>query len=220
MRTKSMILGAALLAAGVASSMAQSNVYSLNVVGYVNVPLVSGFSTFANPLDFDGTGTNNTIQGVFGNQLPGNSQVYIFSGGTFSSSYIFSSRGGWTGNAPLNPGEGVFVSCPSATNVTIVGQVLQGTVTNQYIASGFSLVGGVIPVQAAIDSTGNGGLQYTPTANDQVYFWDTVGQGWNTSTIFARGSWTSGDPVIVPGTAYFLSTANPTPSWVTSFTVQ
>ena len=51
----------AALAAGVATSMAQSsNVYSLNVVGYVNVTLpslnpssVGGLSFIANPLDDD-----------------------------------------------------------------------------------------------------------------------------------------------------------------------
>src|SRR5207249_3273515 len=36
MRTKTLLAAAAMLAAGFASSMAQSNVYSLNVVGYVN----------------------------------------------------------------------------------------------------------------------------------------------------------------------------------------
>jgi len=217
-----MILGAALLAAGVASSMAQSNVYSLNVVGYVTVPFTNGITAFANPLDFDGTGTNNTIVGVFSNSLPANSTVYIWSGGGFNSSLIYSARGGWTGNAPLNPGEGVFVSCPSATNVTVVGQVLQGTLTNAYITTGFSLLGSVIPVQNTIDSTGNGGLQYVPTGNDTVYFWDPVGQGWNTSTIYAArsSSWTAGSPVFVPGTSYFLSTSNPNPTWVTTFTVQ
>src|SRR5437870_431669 len=37
MRTK-VLLSMAALAAGVATSMAQSNVYSLNIVGYANVP--------------------------------------------------------------------------------------------------------------------------------------------------------------------------------------
>jgi len=218
-----MILGAALLAAGVATSMAQSNVYSLNVVGYVNVNFTNGFTCFANPLDADGTGTNNTIIGVFSNSLPNGSQVYLWTNGGFNYSVIYNTRlGGWTGNGPLNPGEGVFVSCPTATNVTIVGQVLQGTLTNQYITPGFSLIGSVIPVQTNIDSTGNGGLQYTPTTGDQVYFWDTVGQGWNSSTIYNPrvGGWASGDPVLVPGTGYFLSAASASPTWVTSFTVQ
>src|ERR1043165_8066346 len=41
MRTKTLVC-AAILAAGLASSMAQSNVYSLNVVGYYNVVIPGG----------------------------------------------------------------------------------------------------------------------------------------------------------------------------------
>jgi hypothetical protein len=84
-----------------------------------------------------------------------------------------------------------------------------------------NLIGSTIPVQNTIDSTGNGGLQYVPTSGDTVYFWDPVGQGWNSSTGYStRGGWSGGSPVIVPGVAYFLSTSNPSPSWVTTFTVQ
>ena len=47
MRTKTLLLTAALAAAGVVSSMAQ--VYSVNSVGYVNLTLPNGFSMIANP---------------------------------------------------------------------------------------------------------------------------------------------------------------------------
>src|SRR4051812_38861431 len=51
MRTKTAILTAALVAAGALSSMAQ-NVYSVNVVGYVNVTLnANKFTMVANPLN-------------------------------------------------------------------------------------------------------------------------------------------------------------------------
>jgi hypothetical protein len=57
MRTRSILLGAALLAAGVASSMAQvSNVFSVNVVGYVSIDVTSNkYKLMQNPLD-DGKG--------------------------------------------------------------------------------------------------------------------------------------------------------------------
>jgi hypothetical protein len=50
MRTKALLCTSA-VAAGVATSMAQPNVYSLNVVGYVNVPIQGGvsFNLLANP---------------------------------------------------------------------------------------------------------------------------------------------------------------------------
>src|SRR5580704_8349750 len=62
MRTKTLLLTAALVAAGVASSMAQSNVYSLNIVGYVNIPVTKGkLYMLNNPFD---TGTGNNISNV------------------------------------------------------------------------------------------------------------------------------------------------------------
>src|ERR1700674_3452751 len=73
MRTKTLICAAALLAAGVATSMAQSNVYSLNVVGYVNVPTTGGgfFNMIANPLN----NANNSITNLFSTAQDGD-QVY------------------------------------------------------------------------------------------------------------------------------------------------
>src|SRR6185369_1228000 len=82
MRTK-LLAAAAILAAGIASSMAQSNVYSLNVVGYVNRTFVGGglFSLTSNPLNT----TNNTLAGIFGANgvgLPSGSQVQAWNYGT------------------------------------------------------------------------------------------------------------------------------------------
>ena len=75
MRTK-LIAAAAILAAGLASSMAQSNVYSLNVVGYVNKTFVAGgFTAAANPLN----GTNNSLNTIMkGTQVPDNTLVFLW----------------------------------------------------------------------------------------------------------------------------------------------
>src|SRR5260370_42625696 len=74
MRTKALLCAAA-LAAGAVTSMAQSNVYSLNVVGYVNKSFQNGFFTLVcNPLD-DGT---NTLGSILQNP-PDNTQVFRWS---------------------------------------------------------------------------------------------------------------------------------------------
>ncbi len=57
MRTKTLLIAAAALAATVISSEAQ--VYSANVVGYVNVVLQGGYNLEANPFD-DGNGNHLT----------------------------------------------------------------------------------------------------------------------------------------------------------------
>src|SRR5437016_2865233 len=63
MRTKTLLLTAAVVAAGVASSMAQSNVYSLNIVGYVNIPVVKNKVYMLNNA-FDTGISNNAIANV------------------------------------------------------------------------------------------------------------------------------------------------------------
>src|SRR5258707_13816056 len=82
MRTKTTLLGAVILAAGALSSMAQSNVYSLNVVGYINRTLADSgkFSLVANQLDSG----NNTFSNLFA-ALPANTKVLKWTGVSFGS---------------------------------------------------------------------------------------------------------------------------------------
>ncbi len=63
-------MAAAALAAGLVTSNAQ--VYSANVVGYVNVPAAGGgsYTLAATPLDYDGTGTNDGNLNVIGTNVP------------------------------------------------------------------------------------------------------------------------------------------------------
>ena len=59
MRTKTLLMTAAALAAGVIYSQAQGTVYSQNVVGYVNVTIpANGFNLVGNQLDL-GPGSNS-----------------------------------------------------------------------------------------------------------------------------------------------------------------
>src|SRR5437588_10363094 len=67
MRTKTLLLTAALSAAGVASSMAQGTVFSVNAVGYVNTTVGPKFSLIANPL----TASDNTINTLFKTGIQG-----------------------------------------------------------------------------------------------------------------------------------------------------
>jgi len=146
--------------------------------------------------------------------------VYKFSGGAWSTVLSWN-RGVWNADASLAPGEGCFVQLApgsSPTNVTCVGTVLQGSLSNQFITTGFSVVSSKIPVSNTIDSTGNGGLGYVPVNGDHVYAWDPVAQGYLTYS-FSRNVWNV-DPVLSPGQAVFLDTTNPAPSWNQNFTVQ
>ena len=84
MRTKALLVAAA-IAAGAVTAMAQSNVYSLNIVGYVNMTQNAGFKIWANPLNT----TNNDVKFLFPNAAtyPGLA-VYKFNGSAYDlSSY-------------------------------------------------------------------------------------------------------------------------------------
>ena len=60
MRTKTLLLSAAVGAAGLVAASAQT-VYSVNSVGYINLSVPAGFSMIANQLD---NGTGNTVADV------------------------------------------------------------------------------------------------------------------------------------------------------------
>src|SRR5258707_1066364 len=138
MRTKALLCAAGLLAAGAATSMAQVN--SLNVVGYVNTNIVEGFNLLSNPLNLDGTGTNDLISTVIPNKLPLNTTFYAYKGVGYNfSSYAKKKNTGltnWPPDGPLNPGNGVGVRTPAGSGTrsnVFVGNVLQGVDHNPNI---------------------------------------------------------------------------------------
>jgi len=216
MRTK-LLVAAAVLAAGLATSMAQSNVYSQNVVGYINVNLPAGYTILANQLDLDGTGTNNTVNTVFGTNLPNNSIAYSFNGTTYDSS-TYTTKSGWGGqvsqvNAALNGGRGVFVKVPSATTLTLVGNVKQGTLSQAY-GTGFSLLGSQVP-QAGLIQTD---LGFAPANNDIIYRFNPDQSGYTSSTYTTKGGWGT-QPTLGVAEGFWLNTST-AGTWTRNFSVQ
>ncbi|HVM48530.1 MAG TPA: hypothetical protein VMU04_10915 [Candidatus Acidoferrum sp.] len=217
---------AALLAAGLASSMAQSNVYSLNVVGYYNLTVGAGQRVMiANQLNT----TNNTLEALIPNGPP-NAQFFKFvnggfSGWTFDSYDLVWEQNGQPVPASMNPGEGGFYVTPAATTLTFVGEVEQGSLTNLNLASGQKrILSSIVPQQGRI--TTDLGLPGGP--NDQLFTYNTAQNNG------AYVTWTfdsydlqweqngqANEPVINVGQAFFYiqAPAN-TASWVRNFTVQ
>jgi len=168
MRTKTLLLIAAVGAAGAATSMAQ--VFSVNAVGYVNKTIpANGFAMVSNPLK----AATNTIDALFAG-VPDGTQVYIYTPGTGYTVGTFDSLDnsfGAAGKTTLLPGDGVFVKNPSASPLTItfVGEVPQGTLTKAMVA-GFQIVSSQVPqagtpAELSFPHTAAQGL----TAGDQVY---------------------------------------------------
>jgi hypothetical protein len=203
MKTKTLLIAAAALAAGVMSSQAQG-VYSQNIVGYINVPVNAGYTLVANQLDLDGTGTNNSLYTVVGTNLPPNTAVLAWTGSGYSSTKL-TAAGKWLANNQaftnaMNPGAGFFIDSPVATNITLVGTVITGT--NSYpITAGYQIVSSSGAVAGDIQTA----LGYTPSKNDIVLSWTGTGylsQKWSGTT------WLGGQPSLSVGQAVFIEASS------------
>lgn len=237
MRTKALILGAAALAAGVASSMAQSNVYSLNVVGYVNVSLPAGFNMVVNPLD-DGAGNylTNIIGNTDLNALPDGTTLYPWGGAGYGNIQTYYQGFGWydaaTSDYSTNqvpPGAGFFLNLPSAATYTFVGSVTQGTTTNK-LGAGFTLTGSTFPTSLPLGVAGDGlagqTMQLPVQDSDNVYIFNNPG-GYEIYTYYAGYGWydpanatlSTNGPAPAVGQGFFTLKAAAN-NWVQTFNVQ
>jgi len=219
MKTQTLLIAAAALAAGVMSSHAQ--VYSQNIVGYVNIPLVAGNNLIANQLDYDGTGTNNTVNTVFPNGLPNKTVISAWnpSTSTFVPAEYFTSSG-WSGTnstyiySALQPGSGFFIKVNTATNITLVGNVITGT--NTYpVPVGFTVQAPSAPIAGTLDTT-NG---YHPSNKDIVDVWVPASSTFTAFEYFTSGGWTPSDPQLAVGQSVFLKAAKST-NWTQVLNVQ
>ena len=231
MRIKVLICAAALAAASAFTSMAQ-NVYSLNAVGYINIPLVEGFNLIANQLDFDGTGTNNTTSNILGTNVPLNSAVYTWAGSTYNIATFAvpkgQTAGAWNKNFTLNPGQGAWLDIPAgglagtSSNLTTVGQVDQGALVNKNLAAGggYSLLGSMVPIQGGIQTV----LNYSPVVGDTVYQWNPTTSSYTISTFAipkggTQAVWGKSEPVIGIGQGFWLNSGAAS-MWSNYFIVQ
>jgi hypothetical protein len=206
MRTKTLVVAAALLAAGSASIMAQSNVYSLNVVGYVNSTFNPGFTLIANPLNT----SSNTLNGLLLG-LPAGSQILKWNGSGFVTRTKFGAT--FAPDDTLNPGEGAFVNVGATQTNTWVGEVLQGTLVTA-IPAGFSIRASKVPASFALNDA-DAGLNAALASGSQVLKWN--GTGYATSTKF--GASFAPNATINVAESFFINSGSAT-NWTRNFTVQ
>jgi len=217
MKTKTLVLAAAALTACALTASAQSNVYSLNIVGYVNVEIKPGYNLVANPLD-NGAGNNSTNL-VPANIQPG-AQILTYDPVTLYTTFTKKSTGAWNGNAPITPGHGYFIRNTNAvvtyTN-TYVGNVagaVPGSLTNT-IAPGYNLVGSPFPIGGGITNTGSNTINIgnvLPTGS-QLLTYDPVTL-YTTFTKKSTGAW-NGTANLNVGQGFFARNTNATPvSWI------
>jgi hypothetical protein len=221
MRTKTLLIAAAALAAGLVASQAQT-VYSANIVGYVSVAAPAGqFVMIANPLTTGNDVLTNIISGA-----PGASSVQIWNGAGFNTYTYSGLTHHWTSgsnngdNTPLPPGVGFFIKASANFTNTFVGSVAAasggGTATNA-LTTGFSAVGSVIPYADVVTNSATINLQVAGAS--QIEEWNVSAQQFEPTFTYSALShvWKQGttvtNPVINVGEGFFISPSSAT-NWV------
>jgi len=210
MRTKALI-GAAILAAGAATSMAQSNVYSLNVVGYYNLTIPANqYVLLANQLNT----TNNNLSSIIA--APSDGAIFQkFSGGF--TAFVYDQLGGsWSGDTSMNPGEGGFFRDPNGLTLTFVGEVRQGSLTNTLPIGLYAVRSSIVPQQGLATTTlgipaEDGDVLQTYSGGYTAYVYDGLG-----------AVWTPSEPTLNVGQSFFYKKASTSTQnlWIRNFTVQ
>lgn len=219
MRTKT-LLGLAALAVGLSSASAQ--VYSLNVVGYVNVSLQANKMHFLSvPLLPNGGDFNIT------------NTVVLDSSQMFANIYQWDAINGkwndtipsWTGTAWDTPmvisnGVGFFIASQAASTLTFVGDVPQGAIAYT-VPAGLSTLANKVPESVNFPGATIGGLF------DNIFTWDQAAQKWSDAVWSYNGtSWDNGvaghsvdGPLLNPTDALFYQNVNTAFSFTRNFTV-
>jgi hypothetical protein len=215
MKTKTLLIAAAAIAAGVMTSQAQ--VYSQNVVGYANFVVQGGgkYTLLANPFD-NGAGNSATNIVDPNGALPNKSQILTWNGSAFNIATKV--LGAWNSDPTVAPGAGFFVYVPAtqASDVTntFVGSIAVasgGSVTNT-IPSGYSMWGSPIPY--AGDLTTDTNLNLAPALNvnkSQILTWN--GSAYNISTL-VQGSWSTPANLKVGDGFFLYNKSTDSTNWV------
>jgi hypothetical protein len=217
MRTKSLLAAAAIIAAGALSAAAQSNVYSLNIVGYVNVGITNGkLALISSPLKPSNGDYNitNTVK----LQDPGSDLTTMFKWNKGTASwdpYTWIDTFGWFPDVNVDLGEGFFIQPTLTQTITFVGEVQTGTSTN-VISGALSLLANKNPVAGPAPGGAVG------HDLDTIFTWDSGANSWIPTTYVDTYGWFDGvsaetnGPSLKVGEGFFYQNTGGTLNWITT----
>jgi hypothetical protein len=248
MRTKTLLLTAAISAAGLASSMAQA-VYSVNAVGYVNYTLRQGYNLVSNPLNAGAAASSDTIAEIYPPQtttIPDDSFIVTYNSSANAADpdlpQLFNDAGTkfwFPDGRPIRAGEAFLIYCSPQANpattftVTYVGEVREGAPLSTSIVPGpgtgaagpLNFLGSQVPQQGRISTD----LGFQAAFDDTYFQWDKVAGAAGAIYQFLDdgspgGAWYDAngpaEPVLGVGDGFFLSRAQTGPTaWTRSFDV-
>jgi len=224
MKIKTLAIAAATLAVGAITSQAQ--VYSQNIVGYVNQAFPpSKYVLVTTPMDTGNNVITNIIQGV-----PGGSLLQIWSGGGFNSYQYKGTPKHWINlldnttndNYVLSPGVGYFLESGGVVGFTNTysGQIVvnSGSAATNALTTGLQPVGSKVPFSDVITNGATVNLQVGGGTTIQIwnvgsqnytsYQWKNAQHSFqNLSTLVYT------NPVINVGQGFFIS-PNVATNWI------
>jgi len=196
---KTLLIAAVALAASIISSEAQ--VYSQNIVGYVNQSAVGGgYSLVTVPLSASPT---NAPEQVFSGIQSGDT-ILIWTNQSYSF-YTFVSPGQWLypdqvtiGAGPnLPPGSTLFLNPGVTETNTYTGSVILSNTNSPITLPGglYTLIGSLPPI--GVTTLEDTNLNLPLQSGDAVLLWDSVHNQYLTYTFISPGQWLEPDQVTV-----------------------
>ena len=222
MKISPLCLVAALLTGGFSPSLAQ--LYSENIVGYINLTVQPGLNLIVNQL--------RSIDDLsyFMPSVPDGTVVFRFNPVTqsYQNGVTFLAGIGWypsSGNTNdlvkrIPVGEGFFLHIPAGsgfTNLTFVGEVV--LVSDLPLPWNYSLKGSVVPQADSLDNLG-----FPAAPGDRVYQWDVALQRFRIPSVFSDSNgWQPDQPRVRVGEGFLLfsdpALASPNRVWHRSFVI-
>lgn len=241
MRTKTLLTVAAALAAGVVASQAQSNVYSLNVVGYINLTLKPGYNLITAQLK-DTANPTGPINAILTNApaLADGSTFFGWDEGaqgfTGSANWVSAASGGpawynadYSALAPdvATRGKAYFINNAGAADatLTLVGEVPQGSDAGS-VPNNYGFLGDYVPTSQEIKTNG-----FPIVDGATLFTYDSVAQGY-TGALNGVGAGSGGpawynadfsaEVLFAPavGQGFVHNTTAGSAPWTRNFTVQ
>jgi hypothetical protein len=187
------------------SDQVHAQVYSQNIVGYINLVLFPGSNLIANQL----ANADNTLDTIFSHGVPEGTTFTKWDAASvqYLPSSTYDTNSGWSINYELGFGEGGRLQSPSMFTNTLVGTIWSGFngmdpfVPPLVSNSGSLLLSCYIPISNATfyDVVGR-----DPQNGESVTILDALSQI-ATTTTFQNGVWNNGDPSLNAGQSAFFN---------------
>ena len=200
---------------------ADAQVYSDNIVGYMNRPFVPGYNLFVNQFD---NGTGDMLSSLIPT-APNNTKVFLWnpSTGLFDTTSTYHSvTHTWSLDLTLMPGTGARLQTSTLFTNTFAGSVVTRSGVPGDIYSpppvysgpdGTFLMGDIEPMADTGTNIFFNILGRAPNPGEQVKILDEATQTYTISTYLGNDSWDTATPSLNPGEAAFLTVSSvPEPS--------